>query len=521
MKKIYLLLIALTALSASAQTTIDFNDAANWTNGGSSYSNKTYQEGLFSFTSVNNFREEGTKTYGGSGYASRLQNNSSSELTATIASGGVDAFSVQVRAWDNSPSPDFALEYSVNGGTSWTNVATINNTSLNSASNYVSFGATIANPNDGILIRFKSNGSTERIIIDNFTWTGFSSNCGISFNTATYDCITNTIGEDNDAISISIPYTGIDAAITDVTTTSTGTVAGDNPAITENGTIIISGLSEGDAWDIQLVGGDCAAITASGVVPANHCDPALNTCIDISNGTENFEIFNAETSTVWEENNGTYTANGYCGGGCTNAVNGWLVFGPLDVSAVSGLLLKFDAYENYSDTPLAINYTSNYNGCPTNTTWTNAQTLTGSDEGAIEIDLSTATGTAFYIGIQYLDDGADGYSDWELSNVELAAYGACPIIGTRTAADCSTLSTIEITKDAFSIFPNPVTNGLVNITSTSNEAIAVSVFDILGKQVIHKTVNNNTLNVTALTSGVYILKVSQNGSVSTKKLVIK
>jgi len=520
MKKIYLLLIAMTALSASAQTTIDFDDAANWS-AGSGYTTRTYEEGLFSFTSVNNLRESGAKTYGGSGYASRLQNNSSSELTATIATGGVDAFSVQVRAWDNNPSPDFALEYSVNGGTSWTNVATINNTTLNDTTDYVSFGATIANPNDGIMIRFKSNGSTERIIIDNFTWTGFSSNCGISFNTAAYTCSTNTFGDNNDGVTISIPYTGIDANITDVTTTSGGTIAGDNPAVTENGTITLSGLSEGDAWDIQLVGGDCAAINASGIVPANHCDPSLNTCFDISNGTENFEIFNAETSTVWEENNGTYSANGYCGSGCEIAVNGWLVFGPLDVTSVSGLLLKFDAYEDYSDTPLAINYTSNYDGCPSNTTWTNAQTLTGDDEGAIEINLSAATGTAFYIGIQYLDDGIDGYSDWELSNIELATYGACPVLGTRTAADCSTLSTVETTADVFSIFPNPVTNGLVNITSKSNATITVNVFDILGKQVINQTVNNNTLNVSALNSGVYILKLEQNGNASTKKLVIK
>ena len=519
MKKIYLLLIALTALSASAQTTIDFNDANNWTSTGSGYLNHTYEEGVFSFTSINNYRES-ANALGGSGYASRLQNNSSSELTATIASGGVDAFSVQVRAWDNSPSPDFALEYSVNAGTSWVQVATINNTSLNNDTEYVSFGATIANPNDNILIRFKSNGTTERIIIDNFTWSGFSSNCGITYGTTTYTCNTNTIGDNNDSVIINIPYSGIDAAITDVTTTSTGTIGGDNPAIIENGTITISGLSEGDSWDINLAGGDCAAIIASGIVPANQCDPSLNTCFDISNGTEKFEIFNAETSTVWEENSGVYSANGYCGSGCEEAVNGWLVFGPLDISAVSGLLLQFDAYENYSDTPLAINYTSNYDGCPSNTAWTNAQTLTGSYEGA-EVDLSAATGTAFYIGIQYLDDGADGYSDWQISNVQLATYGACPVLGTRTAADCSTLSTTKTTADVFSIYPNPTTNGLVNITSKFNEAISVTVFDILGKQVFNRTVTNNTLNVASLNSGVYILKISQNGNVSTKRLVIK
>lgn len=85
----------------------------------------------------------------------------------------------------------------------------------------------------------------------------------------------------------------------------------------------------------------------------------------------------------------------------------------------------------------------------------------------------------------------------------------------------TTLSTEDFNKNTFAVYPNPATNGFVNISSTSNEAIAVTVFDILGKQVINQTVNNNVLNVATLTSGVYILKLSQNENVTTKKLVIK
>lgn len=438
--------------------------------------------------------------------------SSNSKITSSTISGGIQDFSVKLyKGFTGSGGRQ--VELYIN------NILQGTSESFDDYNEHI-FSLTNLNITGDITIEIR-NTTSKQIIIDDISWTGFNVNCNVTLETANYSCTTNTIGDNNDGVTISIPYSGIDANITDVTTTSGGTLAGDNPAVTENGTITLSGLSEGDAWDIQLVGGDCAAINASGIVPANHCDPSLNTCFDISNGTENFEIFNAESSTVWEENNGTYSANGYCGSGCEIAVNGWLVFGPLDVTSVSGLLLKFDAYEDYSDTPLAINYTSNYDGCPSNTTWTNAQTLTGDDEGAIEIDLSAASGTAFYIGIQYLDDGIDGYSDWELSNIELATYGACPVLGTRTAADCSTLSTVETTADVFSIFPNPVTNGLVNITSKSNATITVNVFDILGKQVINQTVNNNTLNVSALNSGVYILKLEQNGNASTKKLVIK
>jgi len=85
----------------------------------------------------------------------------------------------------------------------------------------------------------------------------------------------------------------------------------------------------------------------------------------------------------------------------------------------------------------------------------------------------------------------------------------------------TTLSVDEFNANVFNIFPNPTSNGIVNITTANSDAMSVSVFDILGKQVINETVSNNTLNVSTLNSGVYIIKIVQNGNTSTKKLVIK
>jgi hypothetical protein len=49
----------------------------------------------------------------------------------------------------------------------------------------------------------------------------------------------------------------------------------------------------------------------------------------------------------------------------------------------------------------------------------------------------------------------------------------------------------------------------------------VQVFDILGKQVKNETLVDNTLNVSNLNTGVYIVKITQNNASITKKLVIK
>ena len=91
---------------------------------------------------------------------------------------------------------------------------------------------------------------------------------------------------------------------------------------------------------------------------------------------------------------------------------------------------------------------------------------------------------------------------------------------TQTFAE--TLSNEEFTiANGFKVYPNPTSLGFVNIASASNETISVAVYDILGKQVINQTLNNNRLNVSTLNSGVYIMKVTQNNASVTKKLIVK
>lgn len=85
----------------------------------------------------------------------------------------------------------------------------------------------------------------------------------------------------------------------------------------------------------------------------------------------------------------------------------------------------------------------------------------------------------------------------------------------------TTLSTDNFDMVDFRIYPNPSSTGNVTITSTSNGTISAAVYDVLGKQVINSEVTNNTLDVSALNTGLYIVKLAQNGNTVTKKLVIK
>ncbi|NNK40659.1 MAG: lamin tail domain-containing protein, partial [Winogradskyella sp.] len=212
-------------------------------------------------------------------------------------------------------------------------------------------------------------------IFDPGQWIGASNSCGVVFGSASFTCNSNTIGADNDGVIVNIPYTGSNAGITDVTTTSGGTVGGDDPATTADGVITITGLFEGAAWDITLVGGDCDGITTSGTVDSNECDPSPNTCFDLSTGLELFELVAVATNSdtdQWTESAGTYSMNGFCGSGCLEESNTWLIFGPLDMTSVTDLVLEFDAVEGFDGSDLNIQYTSLYTGCPDGSVWTSA-----------------------------------------------------------------------------------------------------------------------------------------------------
>ncbi len=73
----------------------------------------------------------------------------------------------------------------------------------------------------------------------------------------------------------------------------------------------------------------------------------------------------------------------------------------------------------------------------------------------------------------------------------------------------------------FEIYPNPVSNGVLRINTLKNMEKTVQIFDVLGKQVFLRTTKTKHLNVSMLNSGIYIIRVSEQGKTATRKLVIK
>jgi hypothetical protein len=92
---------------------------------------------------------------------------------------------------------------------------------------------------------------------------------------------------------------------------------------------------------------------------------------------------------------------------------------------------------------------------------------------------------------------------------------------TFTAVTPANLSVNQNDIAGLSIFPNPVTNGTLNINSDSNSERNVVLFDVLGKKVLNVTTSNNSINVGNINAGVYIVKITEEGKTATRKLVIR
>lgn len=100
--------------------------------------------------------------------------------------------------------------------------------------------------------------------------------------------------------------------------------------------------------------------------------------------------------------------------------------------------------------------------------------------------------------------------------------GAAAQVTSRNTADLNVvLSSSSFSQiNGLKMYPNPTKNNLF-IETALNSDINVSIVNMLGKEVVNTKVVNNTVNVSNLTSGIYIVKITEEGKTSTKKLIIE
>ena len=85
----------------------------------------------------------------------------------------------------------------------------------------------------------------------------------------------------------------------------------------------------------------------------------------------------------------------------------------------------------------------------------------------------------------------------------------------------NTLGLVSNTKSNSLIYPNPVSNGKLYISSVSNLEKEVLIFNTLGQEVLQAKIVNEAINVSNLAKGSYYVKITESGSIETKKLIVQ
>ncbi|MGJ8743429.1 T9SS type A sorting domain-containing protein [Polaribacter sp.] len=87
----------------------------------------------------------------------------------------------------------------------------------------------------------------------------------------------------------------------------------------------------------------------------------------------------------------------------------------------------------------------------------------------------------------------------------------------------ATASVEKNTIEGFTTYPNPITNNSFTIKSSSTKEKSVAIYNLLGKKVFAANFSGEKkdIDVATFTSGIYIVKVTEDTKTATKKIVIR
>jgi hypothetical protein len=75
--------------------------------------------------------------------------------------------------------------------------------------------------------------------------------------------------------------------------------------------------------------------------------------------------------------------------------------------------------------------------------------------------------------------------------------------------------------EGLNLYPNPVSNGKVYVSTKNDSNKEIIIFDLLGKRVLQTLISSKELNVSSLNPGVYIIKINEDNATATRKLIVR
>jgi hypothetical protein len=256
---------------------------------------------------------------------------------------------------------------------------------------------------------------------------------------------------------------------------------------------------------------------------------------------EGWTAIDGEGGTTWGANDVDFTNESYVGAG--------IIWNSNEADNLGNDISGYNAYEGNqglyffasgaNSTPfpnddwmISPEFTISGVSSPTLTFW--AKSITdayGLDRFQIAIGSSTNPADFTVISAGAYEEAP---LEWTQYEYDLSAYdGQTVRVGIHCVSNDSfvlqmdsfvvegTLGVNDVQSLEMNIYPNPVNGNFVTIQTPSNGTKYVEVFDITGKRLINTSLSADTLEVSSLSAGVYLIKVTVEGQSKTSKLIVR
>jgi hypothetical protein len=558
MKKLYILLfLAFSLFTAKAQYTVNFENEAK-----TSYVSATVALSGIDWNMTEALIGNAAADWKNGTKSARMRGYGTSSMTMLAnKTGGIGNLSFLYRRYGTDAQVDWKVEYSVNNGTDWVQAG---NTFTASASDDVQTFSAQLDINSDVRIRIKrateTGTSNNRLNIDDIVMTDFG---GVASPSLAIGSPSNgavlapgsdvTVNLTVSNFVVGNPGAGIDGHIN-----YTLTPGGSMVMKFDTNPILFTGLGAGIyTLTLELVNnannsltpavgatvvfeiavlnvvnnlGDMRAdVIANGA--GKYYQISSSPVVTYARTTRNQKYVQDATGAVLiDDLAGTISAPFVAGDamsgltGKTSLFSGLLQFTPSANATVASsgntvapivasLANVLSNVQNYESKLVRFNNVTFADGNGTTTFVNPPATNYNFTDGVDTVAFRTSFAEANYIG-SLVPSGSNSF-------VALVGnFNGTAQVTARSLNDL-TLSIRNNTINGLKVYPNPINDGILYISTDLNEEKNVQVFDVLGKQVLNITTSTETVNLSSLNSGLYIVKIIEGGNSATRKLVVQ
>jgi chitodextrinase len=367
--------------------------------------------------------------------------------------------------------------------------------------------------------------------------TGLTASTAYSFYVTAKDAAGNTSSSSNIANVTTLAAADITAPTASIlsasgtTTSSTNlswTAATDNTGVTgysvyQNGVLktnttatsfTITGLTAATAYTFYVTAKDAAGnvSTASNSISVTTLKANIVYCTSSGSTTREY-INRVQLGSI---NNLSGNNNGY---GNFTSISTNLSTGTTATITITPAWNGMSTNEAYS---VWIDYNQNGNFDSNELVFSKSKSKASSVSGSFFIPTNAVSGTTrMRVAMKYntLPTACEVFTNGEVEDYTVAIAGTTVKFETDNAAAEDSIQTKEETgKLSFKLYPNPVKGETLHFTTIENSA-SYSIYNLMGQQIKNGTTDNNTVNVSTLTPGIYIIEISDGISVGSNRFI--